>query len=51
MDNKQQKETLMSHEVLSRPWAKVGTDHLCPCLCLTVKTMSSLWTISQTFGK
>lgn len=26
MDNKQQKETLMSHEVPSRPWAKVGTD-------------------------
>uniref|UniRef100_A0AAQ4NZT5 Gypsy retrotransposon integrase-like protein 1 n=1 Tax=Gasterosteus aculeatus aculeatus TaxID=481459 RepID=A0AAQ4NZT5_GASAC len=26
MDNEQQKETLMSHEVPSRPWAKVGTD-------------------------
>lgn len=26
MDNKQQKETLISQEVPSRPWAKVGTD-------------------------
>lgn len=25
MDNKQQKETLMSHEMPSRPWANVGT--------------------------
>ena len=26
MDNKQQNETLMLHEVPSKPWAKVGTD-------------------------
>ena len=26
MDNQQQKETLMSHKVWSRPWAKVGID-------------------------
>uniref|UniRef100_A0AAQ4PPW8 Gypsy retrotransposon integrase-like protein 1 n=1 Tax=Gasterosteus aculeatus aculeatus TaxID=481459 RepID=A0AAQ4PPW8_GASAC len=26
VDNKQHKETLMSHDVPSRPWAKVGTD-------------------------
>lgn len=48
MDNKQQKETLISHEVLSRPWAKVGTDLFVfdsKDYLITVDYFSNFWEI------
>uniref|UniRef100_A0A672HNR1 Gypsy retrotransposon integrase-like protein 1 n=1 Tax=Salarias fasciatus TaxID=181472 RepID=A0A672HNR1_SALFA len=48
MDMKQQKETLISHEVPSRPWAKVGTDLFVfdnKDYLITVDYFSNFWEI------
>lgn len=50
MDTKQQKETLHSHEVPSRPWAKVGTDlftHNNIDYLLTVDYYSNFWEVDH----
>lgn len=50
MDAKQQKETLHSHEVPSRPWAKVGTDlfsHNNRDYLLTVDYYSNFWEVDH----
>ena len=48
MDDKQQKETLMPHDVPSRPWAKVGTDLFMfdnKDYLITVDYLSNFWEI------
>lgn len=48
VDFKQQKETLLSHEVPNRPWAKVGTDLFCfdnKDYLVTVDYYSNFWEI------
>jgi len=53
-ENKQQKETLFSHDVPNRPWAKIGAD-LCTYAgndyLVTVDYFSNFWEIENTKPK